>query len=120
MELGMKLELKQNPREFGVGKDQKIILKDMGNIYLDLNEQITFMTLDKQEYDVCRKEWGYYATPSVNDRLKRFGFKTALVRNVKGQVYIMLVDQNKIDLFNQYLSEESNFVLKWLDEEPLI
>lgn len=110
---------KKPPRSYKVGKDQKITIKDMGEVYLKENEQLTFMTEDKREYDLCRKDWGYYATPSVNDRLKRFGFKTALVKNAKGQIYVMLVEKEKLDSFNKYLLDESNTILKWLDDEPL-
>lgn len=115
----MEIIEKKPPRSFKVGKDQKITLHDVGEIYLEDNELVTFMNDKKMEYDVGRKEWGYYATPSVNDRLKNFGFKTALVRNAKGQIYIMIVENDKIDIFNQYLAEESNYVLQWLDEEGL-
>lgn len=112
----MKLNLKKIPREYNVGRDDKITIKDCGQIHLDPDEQVTFMTADDREYDLCRKDWGYYATPSMNDRLKRFGFKTALVRNSKGQIFIMLVESDKLGLFKQYLSDEDNTVLNWLDE----
>ena len=79
----MKIIEKNPSREFKVGCEQSITLKDCGDIFLEVNEQVTFLTTDTAEYDVCRKEWGYYATPSMNDRLKRFGFKTALVKNTK-------------------------------------
>lgn len=115
----MNIIKKEPPRDYKVGKDQEITIHDMGEIYLKENEQLTFMTGDKKEYDVCRKEWGYYATPSVNDRLKRFGFKTALVKNGKGQVYVTLVEKDKLDKFYSYINEENNIVIKWLDEEPL-
>lgn len=115
----MKIVTKKPPREFKVGNDQKIIIQDMGDVYLDSDEQLTFITEDKKEYDLCKKEWGYYATPSVNDRLKRFGFKTAIVQNVKGQVYIMIVEEDKIASFEKYLNEENNQVLEWLDERAL-
>src|SRR3990167_9757099 len=117
MELVMQLELAQNPREFQVGIDQAITLKDMGHIYLEPNEQITLITPEKQEYDICRKEWGYYATPSINGRLKRFGFKTALVKNFKGQGFVMLVETQKIDQFLNYLASEKNELVCWLDED---
>jgi hypothetical protein len=115
----MKITPKNPPRQYKVGKDQKITISDMGAVHLNTDEQLTFMTENNQEYDLCRKDWGYYATPSVNDRLKRFGFKTAIVKNSKGQVYVMLVESDKIDIFNKYLVEENNRVIKWLDEEPL-
>lgn len=115
----MKTSFKEAPRAFKVGLAQQITIKDCGQIQLEPDEQVTFVTPQGAEYDLVRKDWGYYATPSVNDRLKRFGFKTALVRNSKGQVYIMLVEQNKLDDFEDYLAVEKNFLLQWLDEMPL-
>ncbi len=104
---------------FKVGLAQQITIKDCGQIQLDPDEQVTFVTPQGAEYDLVRKDWGYYATPSVNDRLKRFGFKTALVRNSKGQVYIMLVEHERVADFERYLAEEKNFLQQWLDEIPL-
>ncbi len=115
----MKISIKKNPRSFKVGKNHNIVLQDVGKIHLSDNEQVTFISNNKKEYDVCRKEWGYYATPSMNDRLKRFGFKSALVRNYKDQIFLMLVENEKMSLFFEYLSEEDNSVIKWLDEPPL-
>jgi len=115
----MKLDLKKAPRTYRVGKDMAITISDCGAIYLDPNEQITFITDKNAEYDVCRKEWGYYATPSMNDRLKKFRFKTALVKNKKGQIYIMIVEKDKLVEFYSYLKKEDNFLIQWFDEEPL-
>jgi hypothetical protein len=116
----MKFELKETPRTYKVGLENQITIKDMGTISLESDEQVTFITPGEGEYDLCRKSWGYYATPSVNDRLKRFGFKTAVVRNSKGQVYIMIVEISKMTAFQDYLAEECNEVIQWLDEEPLV
>ena len=115
----MKTAFKERPRAFAVGQDGQITIHDHGQIYLDPDEQVTFMTAAGAEYDLVRKDWGYYATPSVNDRLKRFGFKTALVRNSKGQVYIMLVEKEKMETFEAYIQAEKNYVLDWLDDMPL-
>ena len=41
-------------RKFSVNK--KIDLKDAGKIYLESNEQVTFIHNKKQEYDLCKKE----------------------------------------------------------------
>jgi hypothetical protein len=115
----MKIIQKNPSREFKVGHEQSIAIKDCGEIFLEANEQVTFLTADNAEYDVCRKEWGYYATPSMNDRLKRFGFKTALVKNAKGQLYIMIVEKDKMKSFYNYLDSENNRVVQWLDEQVL-
>lgn len=115
----MKIDFKEPPRAFNVGLDNQVIIKDMGTISLEANEQITFLTPNGAEYDVCRKEWGYYATPSINDRLKRFDLKTALVKNSKDQIYIVIVEKKKMDVFQNYLAAEKGSVLEWLDEELL-
>ena len=57
---------------------------------------ISFCTDDGSEYDVVAKEWGFYATPSINARLIDQGFKTALVKNTKNRFYIMLVKKKII------------------------
>lgn len=112
----MDLDLAQKPREFQVGKNKHITMKAMGYVYLEPDEQITLMTSEKQEYDVCRKSWGYYATPSINARLKRFGFKTALVKNGQGQMYVMLVLSQKTEEFLNYVRSEEQEIVCWLDD----
>ncbi len=112
----MKINKNNPPRKFTVGTDKKITISDCANINLKHNEQVSFITHDNKEYDVVRKEWGFYATPSMNGRLKNQGFKTALVKNKEGMYYIMIVEKNKTTLFENYLKEEKNYLIKWLDE----
>ena len=57
------------PRIFNVGKNNNISISDMGDIFLEPNEQITFVTENGDRHDFCRKNWGFYATPSINSRL---------------------------------------------------
>ena len=112
----MKFNKVNPPREFKVGLENQIIIKDCGTIQLKPNEQITFLTGDGKEYDVARKDWGFYSTPSMNGRLKKFGFKTALVKNSFGMYYVMVVENKKLDDFQTYLDKEKNEVVEWLDE----
>jgi hypothetical protein len=107
------------PRKFSVGRDNQIEIRHCANVGLEPDEQVTFVTDSDKEYDVVRKLWGFYATPSVNSRLKNQGFKTALVKNSKSQWYIMVVEETKIDVFHAYLEKESNEVVEWLDEKPM-
>ena len=115
----MKTDFNQEPRRFWANQAQTIEIMDLGKIELAPDEMISFKTPDGKEYDVARKSWGFYATPSINSRLKSQGFKTALVCNSKGQRYIMLVENEKIDDFHTYLEKEANEVVEWLDEKPL-
>lgn len=110
----MKTNFLQNPRVFTV-KEHSI--KDFGKIYLSENEMISFKTKSSKEYDFVAKEWGFYATPSLNSRLQKEGFKTALVVNEHNQIYIMVVENDKIPLFKNYLkTNQDNRIICWLDE----
>lgn len=110
----MKLEIKDTPRKFSVGD---IEIKDFGKINLNENEMLSFKTTSNKEYDFTAKEWGFYASPSLNSRLKKEGFKTALVVNETNQLYIMVVENDKIDIFKKYLKDnQDNRLICWLDE----
>ncbi|MCF6330705.1 MAG: hypothetical protein L3I99_04075 [Sulfurimonas sp.] len=110
----MKLDLKKEPRVFGVKGHE---IKDFGKISLDLDEMISFKTQSGKEYDFVAKEWGFYASPSINSRLIKEGFKTALVVNENNQLYVMVVEKDKIDIFKKYLKDnQDNKIICWLDE----
>lgn len=117
----MKIEIADPPRRFSVGRGaEPIVLSDCGSVHAGPDEQLTFRVPSGREYDVCRKEWGFYATPSTNGRLKRFGWRTALVRNDAGAVYVMLVEPERMAAFEAYCAAESQRVLVWLDDEDEI
>tara|TARA_B100001059_G_C17702415_1_gene510861 strand:+ start:116 stop:472 length:357 start_codon:yes stop_codon:yes gene_type:complete len=113
----MKVKIKNPPREYNVGIKKDIKIKDCGTIDLYEDEQVTFLTRSNEEYDICKKSWGFYATPSVNSRLIKFNFKTALVKNSKNQVYIMIVEKDKLNEFFKYLEKDQNELVEWLDEK---
>jgi len=115
----MKLKIKDVPRIFRPRKDKDIYISDCGDIHLDPDEQVSFVTASGKRHDFAAKEWGFYATPSVNSRLKNEGFKTALIVNTFGQVYIMVVDTDKMELFEKYCEVEGQRILEWLDEREL-
>lgn len=111
----MKIIKNKPPRKFKPNK--RIVLKDCGKIYLESNEQVTFVTKKKQEYDVCKKDWGFYATPSINGRLKSFNFKTALIKNIiSKKIYLFLIEEGEEMKFYKYLKKENCKILKWLSK----
>jgi phage terminase large subunit-like protein len=116
LELEMKIRAKNPPRVFNVGKNSEIKISDCGEVELNPDEQVTFLTSSGKHYDVVAKSWGFYATSSVNARLKKEGFKAALVKNTQGRYYVMIVEKEKIGNFEAYLRMEQNKVEKWLDE----
>lgn len=107
------------PRIFEVG-DRRLRLSDCGRIELDPDEQVTFVTEAGGEYDVTRKDWGFYATPSLNGRLSRFGLRGALVRNRMGQYFVVLVERGREPSFEQYVADERLLVVSWLDTDEAL
>jgi hypothetical protein len=116
----MKLTPTTPRRTFYTGKDRRQPLHDCGRIALEADEQVTFVTEAGGEYDVARKAWGFYATPSLNGRLARFGLRGALVRNAEGKVYVMLVETGRESDFQSYLVAEAQRLIAWLDDEATL
>ncbi len=113
----MEFERLDPPRVFAVssyGVTQSI--EDHGRILLDPLQQVTFVTPGKSEYDVTRTEWGYYATPSLNGRLARFGLRAALVLSSYSHLFVMLVEHGKEPEFLDYLTRDGQTLLTWLDQ----
>jgi hypothetical protein len=106
------------PRSFEVsGAGVKLTLSDCGRVELAEDEQVTFTTSGGGEYDVTRKDWGFYATPSINGRLKSFGFKGALVVSAYGRLFLMLVESGKERAFHDYIKADHQKLLCWLDDD---
>lgn len=116
----MKIDVKDPPRPFEVGYGPKVTMKDCALIELAPNEQVTFIDRDGSEYDVACKDWGYYATPSTNGRLRDFNFRTALVRNRVNRHFVLLVKENKLNSFEHYVAEEGLEIVVWLDDDKAL
>jgi hypothetical protein len=117
VELVMKIHTKDPPREFVVGHGSAIRIKDCALIELGADEQVTFVTDRGGEYDVAKKSWGFYATPSTNARLARFGLRAVLAKSWENKYFIYLVERGREDEFGQYLDSERNRVVAWLDTD---
>ena len=116
----MKLNVKQPPRVFDPGTNGKIKIKDCAEVHLAADEQVTFFTEKGAQYDVCRKSWGFYATPSLNGRLKDHHLRAVLARNEKGKYYIFLVEEGRERDFEKYVQSEKQTLVTWLDEDRLL
>jgi hypothetical protein len=106
---------KEPPREFEVGFDKKGVIRDCGTMRLAPDEQITFITDEGNQYDVTRKQWGFYAGPSLNGRLASFNLRAVLVKNRIGRYFVLLVERGKEKSFDQYIQEEPLHIISWLD-----
>lgn len=112
----MKFELKDPPRHFSVGNSVRFEIRDCGTVRLEDDEQVTFVTASGAEYDVAAKDWGFYATPSLNGRLEGFGLRGVLIRNQDTRRYfILLVENGSESQFEAYCEQENLAVITWLD-----
>ena len=111
----MKFEPKDPPRVYEVGFGETIQMRDCGELRLQPDEQVTLTTESGGEYDVARKDWGFYATPSLNSRLEGFGLRGVLVKNRLDRFFVLLVERGKEQAFERYLEIESLGIVCWLD-----
>ena len=112
----MKFFRKKQPREFKVGNKIKFSMYDCGKVHLGEDEQVTFITDDGNEYDVAKKNWGFYATPSMNGRLESFNLRTVLIRNKNtNRFFLFLVEKGKEDKFYNYLDLEDLEIIILMD-----
>ncbi len=112
----MKLNILRSPRKFKPDKKGRVVIRDFGSITIEADEQITLRSSKGANYDIVAKSWGYYATPSINSRLMKEGYKTALVKNSTNRYFIMLVEYGKTGSFKNYLRKHRETLIEWLDE----
>jgi hypothetical protein len=112
----MRFDAKEPPRVFVVGNAGPIEMKDCGTLRLAADEQVTLVTESGAEFDVARKDWGFYATPSVNGRLQAFGLRAVLIQNRGTKRYfVLLVERGREVSFERYLDVENLRIVHWLD-----
>jgi hypothetical protein len=116
----VKFEPKDPPRHFQVGVGSATTVYDCGSVDLEPNEQVTFRTGQGGEYDVRRQAWGFYATPSTNGHLPRYGLRAAMIRNAIRQYFVVLVEKGREKEFWSYLEDEKCELVSWLDETKVL
>jgi SAM-dependent methyltransferase len=116
----MKLTPLDPPRVYEAGHDVVVRVSDCGRLHLEPDEQVTFTTPQGSEYDVTRKDWGFYATPSLNARLASFGLRGVLIRNRDGRYFVLLVEAGREAAFERYLAGEKLVVAAWLDTDEAL
>jgi hypothetical protein len=116
----MNIKLIDPPREFEVGRGGNIRIKDCARIELSADEQVTFVSESGSEYDLTRKSWGYYATPSINGRLLKFGLRALLIKGGDGKYYVFLVEEGKEEELERYLKAEGHRIVCRLDNDKTL
>lgn len=111
----MRFSPKEPPRRFEAGTDTKVTLSHCGDMHLGPDELISFVTDSGHEYDITRKEWGFYATPSLNHRLLQHNLHAVLARNGTNQFFLLLVENGKEAAFEAYLAAQHMTVVYWMD-----
>ncbi len=114
----MKIDVNDPPRELrGRLGGEPITIRDCGRLRARRpTSRSRFVTESGGEYDVARKDWGFYATPSLNARLERFGFRPALVRSGNDKFYVFLLERGGEAELDRYLRLEGHLVVAWLDD----
>jgi hypothetical protein len=112
--MDMRIRKNEPPREFRVG-DRGIVIRHCADVELGPDEQVTFVAPGGSEYDVVRKAWGYYATPSLDGRLADKGLRGVLVQSEKGRLFVILVERGREAEFDAYRASEQLRIVSWLD-----
>jgi len=105
------------PRRFTAGS---VEIQHCANVELHPDEQVTFMTETGKEYDVMRKSWGYFATPSINHRLKKFGLRVVLIQDSMNKRFICLVEEGKEGEFRSFLNNDKASILCWFGSDESV
>jgi hypothetical protein len=116
----MKITEIKPPRIFEVGFGETIQMKDCGHIELAPDEQVTFVADSGAEYDLARKSWGFYATPSLNNRLAGFGLRAVMIKNRLNRYFILLVEKGHEAEFQRYADLEGLHTVCWMDTTEVL
>lgn len=116
----MRFHPKDPPRRYDVGWGARFEISDCGTLELEPDEQVTFTTPKGGELDVTRKDWGFYATPSLNARLRDYGLRAVLVKNKVGRFFVLLVENGGEAAFDRYVVGEELVIVTWLDTDEAL
>jgi hypothetical protein len=84
-------------------------IKECAKIQLVKNEQVVFLSYGSK-YDFCKTNWGFYASPSINGRLKNEGFKCFIITNKNKKKYFVVVNKSKISKFREFLKDTKHVI----------
>lgn len=116
----MEIHETKPPRAFMVGLHGTVEMKEVGKLTLNADEIVTFLGGGGVEYDVARKEWGFYATPSLNKRVLEKGLRPVLVKNPQGRWFVLLIEGDGGEAFKEYCKSEGVQLIAWLDDEATL
>lgn len=109
------MKIKKLKKKIKIGK---LILKKTADIQLLNNEFITFKDKNK-EYDFSKKNWGYYISPSLNNRLKKNSYVVVIIKNKLNRFFLCGVKKTEKKSFTSYLKETEQKVICKLNDKFL-
>ena len=103
------MKIKKINRKWKVGLKNDILISEKCSIQLLNNEQINFSTKNFKNIDneICKKNWGYYLTPSINKRLKKYKHKVFILKNLSKQFLFSNSQKFKLSEFKKYCKNEN-------------
>ena len=103
------MKIKKINRKWKVGLKNDILISEKCSIQLLNNEQVNFSSKNFKNIDneICKKNWGYYLTPSINKRLKKYHHKVFILKNLKNNFYLALVKNSNFADFKKYCKNEN-------------
>lgn len=91
-------------------KSKKI--KNNLNISLNPDEQATFV-IENSKFDVTKKDWGFYVSPSIQKRCINNRLKAAIIFQGKNY-YVVFVKKNKEKIFFSFVKKNKYNFLDWI------
>lgn len=107
------MKIKKSNRKFRPSKKFNITITEKAKISLENNEQITLIDQSKNEYDIVKKSWGYYSSPSINKRLVKNNYQAFLVQNINNKtIFLFTVQKSKKRMMQDYIKKVGIKILK--------
>jgi len=102
------MRIKTTKKKWKVGVNNNIFINEICSLKLKNNEQISFYSnsIKERDNEICKKNWGYYLTPSLNRRLFKYKHKVFILKNLNKDYFLVIVKEDKLLKFKEYCANE--------------
>lgn len=112
----MKAEFRPKPRRYLRGGDDPAEVRDVGALRLEPGEMVALVGREEGRIETTAAPWGFYAAPAINGRLRQEGYRAALARDGRGDLFLLFVREERTEEIRSLFRGGFEFV-RWLDEE---
>ena len=103
----MRFLVKNPPREFTVGRDDWVTLRDCGAVALEPGEMTEIAgAKDETVWRVARQPWGFAIPLPLNRPVGARGLRARIAGRSPERAHLLLVDPELEDAFEQYAARE--------------